>query len=564
MSQPTQKFSSIQNDAWSSFRNTLNIISGSNLTGFTILFLDPTVKQAKGSHINLDNQNLTIGRGEDCKLKYDERYPMVSREHCDIICENGSVFLKHNPAASNPTLVNGVEATFVHELRNGDELQFAYNGPKVRFNKAESHIKGMGITQRLNFAMTQATKPLKAIIASLIIFGLALIGLTAYSTYRFFNNSVNEKITNETLNKLSAEKQTLENKLDSLIQVGHSTKSDLITLQAEIRRYSERINKLKTEKSKIPISDVEPKVEGDGYQDNKIEEPTPIKDETPEPPVSYTFPEGDIYFIKATSLTVTKPAGAKTFNMDDLLKSKVIQSKQEGLWTGAALLTSSKQLVTARHVIQPWRFDNTSSTLLKWLSAIDGVGFKLTVTYEVNPISGSGSSFSFTSDDVKLNSANDKTESLQLKANSFAGVNFGKSDLTVYKVKDILTDWATIPAPDAGTTNFHTKEGLEVGARIFTFGLSYLMSTPQKKSGLMAKSDKNFIARYEGLKIDQEELKSKDVFSFKSCMALDKTLKFDFGKSGGPVFAIINGVPKPIGIVGYYGLARNCVIPFKG
>lgn len=562
MNQETQRFSSIKDDGWSSFRNTMNIITGSNLSSYTLLFLDPAMEHSRGSHISVDNRNLSFGRSEDCDIQYDQQFTMISREHCNIICEHGNVYLKHNPNASNPTLVNGVEATFVHELRNGDEIQLAYNGPKFRFNKAASGVKGMGITQRLSFAMAQAKRPLKMIIAGLIVLSIVLFGVIGVVGYKFVTSAMEKKELDANLAKMVAEKDELEKKLDSLALTGTATKSELAELRQRINNYSDRIKRTKQDKT-ISKSVEENKVTTMNSDENKNLDPETPVEEIVIPLENFTFPEGDIYMIKAISLTVNKNGKVGNFDIDNLVKRKVLNVKQEAMWSGAGILTKNKNLVTARHVIQPWRYEN-SGNLLKWLSAIDGAGYKLTVNFEAKPISGSGPEWTFVSDDVKLDDSGDKTEGLQLKNTSFAGVDFGKTNLTVKKAKDAMSDLAMIPAPASGETSFINAEGLEAETRIVCFGLAYVVSAPGKKQGLMAKADKNFVARYEGLKVEKEEMKSKEKFTLKKCVALDKTTRFDFGKSGGPVFAIIAGSPKLIGVVGYFGISRNCFIPFNG
>ncbi len=571
MTQKTQRFTTAS--TWSSLRNTMNIITGTGLSSYTLLFIDPAENYPKGSHISVNNRDILIGRAENCQIKYDQQFPMVSREHCTIKCINGKEILMHNPAASNPTLVNGVEITFDHVLRNGDEMQFSFNGPKLRYNKIEPQLAKAGITGRLNVAIKQATKPLKILIILLSFVTLGLISFAVVNGISYFRMKAENEKTIAILETLNEEKGQLEADLEVLTTSGNTTSNEIRSLRNKIRDYDNRIAELRSNLiGKNGGNDTEPSP-GKIVESPKVE---PINkgseefiEEEPEAAVEVApkIPEEDIYFIIATSITITKPTGeSKEFKSQDLVKAKIIDYNQNGLWSGVGFLTKDKKVVTGRHVIQPWRFLGESSTLMKWLSAVDGDGKKISVRFQANKISDSGSQIDFSSEDVTMNSNNDIAESLTLKTDQFGGVKFSSKNISVKKAKDPMTDIAVIESTESGSLKFKSPGETPEDIKVYAVGVNYYREVPKKTKsafGTKPESVKTFTASYTGITFALDDVKIKGKLNSSKCVPVDKSFTFDFGKTGGPVFISQNGEAIPVGIVPHSSLGRNCFIPYN-
>jgi pSer/pThr/pTyr-binding forkhead associated (FHA) protein len=73
-----------------------------------------------GQAIPVPGPKFLIGRAEDCQLR--PRSELVSRRHCAILAEEGSVKIR-DFGSKNGTFVNGEKVTNERELKNGDRLK---------------------------------------------------------------------------------------------------------------------------------------------------------------------------------------------------------------------------------------------------------------------------------------------------------------------------------------------------------------------------------------------------------------------------------------------------------
>ncbi len=73
-----------------------------------------------GQTIPVSGPKFLIGRAEDCQLR--PRSDLVSRHHCEILLEQGSVAVR-DLGSKNGTLVNGEEIKSQRELKAGDHLK---------------------------------------------------------------------------------------------------------------------------------------------------------------------------------------------------------------------------------------------------------------------------------------------------------------------------------------------------------------------------------------------------------------------------------------------------------
>lgn len=107
-------------------------INNSPVPPFTLVLLDRTKNAPEGTELNLEVPYIGIGRNQDCLVCYGDEFPMVSRLHSAIEWINGSFSIAHL-SSTNQTLLNGRPVARKWFLQDGDIIQLAPSGPKMRF-----------------------------------------------------------------------------------------------------------------------------------------------------------------------------------------------------------------------------------------------------------------------------------------------------------------------------------------------------------------------------------------------------------------------------------------------
>jgi pSer/pThr/pTyr-binding forkhead associated (FHA) protein len=78
------------------------------------------------------DSSVKMGRMSTCQVVIDSVYTTVSRVHAEIKNESGKWFIVHL-SSTNPTLINGRQVNVKQELRNGDVIKLAMDGPEFQF-----------------------------------------------------------------------------------------------------------------------------------------------------------------------------------------------------------------------------------------------------------------------------------------------------------------------------------------------------------------------------------------------------------------------------------------------
>ena len=137
--------------------------------------------------------------------------------------------------------------------------------------------------------------------------------------------------------------------------------------------------------------------------------------------------------IYATKVEVTYDGKLENYNVKDW-----DVDDRTGMWTGTGFLTKEGDFITARHVIQPWRFYTSDQPWMEELSIADASGGSVKVTFEA--MSTSGTSFTF---DTK-NAVYDESKDERINIGKKGGLFRKKKDLAIKRYTDISTDWAYI------------------------------------------------------------------------------------------------------------------------
>ncbi|MBL7819922.1 MAG: FHA domain-containing protein [Saprospiraceae bacterium] len=424
MSRPTQKQS-----FGNTIRQGIQMLSGKNVENYTLVFLDPTSEESRNSEQTIWNPYITLGRGRDCTIRYSDVYSTVSRRHAVIRVNVGHYFIEPNADATNPTLVNGQPVNGSKELQSGDEIQLSFEGPRIRFINTPVHksTANMNFTQRFREFGKQAFRPYKQAIA---ILSLLLLGLCIFLSLNYFK-------TSETLRAI-----------DSKVEKNDSLTREVKEENEKMKYLYDRITKIKP-----PVTKTNSNLN------------IAVKD-NPSIPPSLKELENSIYFIYITNVQVYHPRindSSKPFELDKDLSYR---------WSGTGFLTEDGSFVTARHVIQPWRFnikceglesDDLDQQVKTFLNNAEITGGKVEITYKA--IAPNGDNFTFTNADVKMDISKDILEC------GGAEKGFG-----VKKCTQGNSDWAVFKfANRKGKLKINNElaKGLPKGTEIFGLGYSY-------------------------------------------------------------------------------------------
>lgn len=574
----TQSFNSASSNLGATIKQSMSMIMGKDVSNFTLVFLDPTVNNSANSSQMFVVPNITIGRAGACHVRYGDQYTSVSRQHASITGNNNQYYLNHNPAATNPTYVNGTPISGPHLLKNGDTIQFSQNGPRARFNVSNTKTSTIGVTARVNRAMGQAIRPYRKAVA---ILGILLLGSIAGLGYNFFGDegrddaiATNKEGLEEARNSLTAEIKKASDMLEGLRSKLSATQDSLDAAKDKVgniedalveekkrsgqnsaaaaalkRKYEEalrnqqafhhEIAKLKTIKAEGEARKESAQagigVLSTGDQGNSSK------------PTNSDYPlrefDNDIYFIKLESIIPVSGS---------LTDAKIREYKKDfdGLYSGTGFLTNEGKFITARHVVEGFKFFSVGenncdmdidNTMLS-LNAIDLRGDLLMKYVATSP---RGDVLKFTNKMIKFDDTEETIH--QYDCEDELGNRYSGS-LTRYPEFARFTDWASVDfAGRKGISsielnrNFSTE--LKKGKKLEVSGYA-------RGSALQGSS---YDPLYSTATIAQDGLTDQVINV--------SNYGYDAGNSGGPVFAKnSNGKYQVIGIVsGSYGKVGRIV-----
>ena len=176
---------------------------------------------------------IEIGRGHECQVRFDESFTTVSRRHAAIV-KDGDNWKLVQLSQTNSTYLNGRRVEKEWYLQSGDEIQLSTNGPKLGFIVPQGDkglVKSIGLTARMNLFRQQALRPYKiALIVLSILFVLAVGGLIAYNVYQ---NKIHQEEMAVMQEQVDMTKQEVVQTQQALDQVGHRGDHVLFELAAD-------------------------------------------------------------------------------------------------------------------------------------------------------------------------------------------------------------------------------------------------------------------------------------------------------------------------------------------
>lgn len=526
-------------------RATGKILGGSDVANFTLMYMDGSADYAPGASQVIVYPIVEVGRDSACVVKFGKNHPSVSRKHAAFVQENGRVKIRHL-SQTNQTYVRQPNGNIVTlqstgqelDLENASEIQFSSNGPKVRFLTTETRTSSMGFTQRFHAMTKQALRPYRTAVASL---AFLLLGTSAFAYY--LNNQVtildddnkklemafnqtsieleetnrkleeNKNLSDAQIAKLKREQRALAKKRENEAWAMAKSINSKESYEAYLKLYPSGIYSSNARRAMITVTPPPPPP------------PPGDKDKERKPPVdpgSLSFKDmssvyNDIYFIKVKSIEVSAPQlGIKKFSDRELRNAK---------WTGTGFLDTKGRLITARHVIQGWRFSPCSSQETAIINMLETTGGTVNVVFEA--ISPSGRKLEFPIRKFEYTDVSD-----------IDGSCSQGSDIVPIKMnppKSYKNDWAYVQTGERGkiVCDNHLSKNLKSGEEIVVLGYSFgqYMQTGNELEPILSKSS-----------VGQGGLQDGGVIRLAN-------RGFESGNSGGPAFVERGGKVYAIGIV---------------
>lgn len=419
----------------------VRIMGGADIPVYNLTYMSNDSKHRAGDYETIVIPYIELGRSPSCAVNFGDEFGTVSRRHAAIERQNKEYIIKH--IGTNTTLVNGRPVKDQWFLTNGDILQLSMEGPRMRFNISATGTGKMASTQKIKLLAQQLVRPYRT---ALIGLAAVLVVLAVVGGRLLFKQG--ETITQQggTIAQQGETIKLQKKQLDSLGAIATKNAADDARRDARYRASLRNISQ-----SGISPSDAS----GSNLPPPSSNQPTntPVK-----PPMisdGVGMPDGikeEIYFIRVKDFKVTLPNGE--------------EKQVDVAWTGTGFLLADGKFVTARHVIQAWRFitENESEMGKRMVlcNLVEQGGAKITVTFEAI---SSKAQFEFTNEQFTLNDNGDKT--VEIKGGEGA-------KLRIAEPND--KDWAyctSVNGKSAVASDAALSKELKAGEEVHVLGYSY-------------------------------------------------------------------------------------------
>lgn len=230
--------------ATQSLTTGMKILGGANLPTYTLEFLTPTGKHAKGSYVTIAVPYAEIGRDTNCTVRLGDDSATVSRKHAAIERKDKEVFIV-NLSQTNPTLVNGRPVNKKYFLTNGDEIQLSMEGPRLRYNETQTGTAKMGFTNRMNLVMQQSIKPYKMAALSLVFVLVGVLGSGGYFIQKTFAET--GKVINTLRGQLELQDQITKEQQQTIASLNQQNDEMLKKISSTQFEFKKQVNDLSAE-----------------------------------------------------------------------------------------------------------------------------------------------------------------------------------------------------------------------------------------------------------------------------------------------------------------------------
>jgi len=523
-----------------------DLMRGRDVPSYSLYFLNPTKKHQAGDYKSYVVEHLKIGRGADCDIRYGDDFSTVSRHHASIAIVEKDFILRHNPKASNPTLVNNREVR-EHKLQNGEEIQLSQGGPKIRFNTSTMKTSTMGFTSRMALWGKQALRPYRYAVAVLALLLVASLGLAAWQFQKTGDrlaqqqeevDKVGEKVdqTEKTVASMESSMTEIENRYEDRIKlIQDRVRRTAASNQQQRRALLAQIEQLKNERNEA----IENLGVG-GSADPMPNQSSIVNNGLSDNEVASTMPSSGIYIIRAKNIEIPMNEDINVRGIE--ISGDDFQLKESTLWTGTGFLTQDGQFITARHVVQPWRYPQSvaGKEVFQKMNLLEShLGLTVDVAFEAED--QQGNTFTFKYSDFRLGDSQDRRHPFPEDAEPENQASLKLADLND-------TDWAYMNVARKGKVSFDRElpGKLQPGDKLYSWGYPrgeklQSGSTPTPSFGTMSVSKV----------VEGDNLIYTGNRSFTN------------GNSGGPVFAMIGDSPVVVGIVSAGWDNQGIIVPIS-
>lgn len=445
---------------------------------------------------------IELGRGSRCQVRFDESFTTVSRRHAAIV-KDGDNWKLVQLSQTNSTYLNGRRVDNEWYLQSGDEIQLSTNGPKLGFIVPQGDkglVKSIGLTARMNLFRQQALRPYKtaiSVLSCVLVFALAGGVWTLNTEHKEF----------EEYKRATAAEQAVK---DSVIA---NLKSNNELLAANDEKRTKELQAIRARMKEYESRSV-PATQVNGVVDNKA--------------IDACLP--GVYFIQTTYYDITLPDGSSgqlTCGKDNVPG-----------WTGSGFLLNNGKFVTARHVVEAWYFwqdGEGSNENLAMLNAICNNGGKVVV--HLVAVSSTGSRIELSSDKFRIDRSHDQYG----KTDDGAKLSLAAIDDTDYAYTSVGNTSGSLVFDAEKSCNLSRGEKLTVLGFPLGLGVDAKGVNPVYGSAIVASA------------------------GLQDGIILTTDTNYEHGNSGGPVFySNSSGDLVVIGIVSA-GAGRNigCIVPIS-
>ena len=488
------------------------VVSGRDVPNYSLSFLNPTKRKQAGESETIVIPYIEVGRSAACAVQYGDEYPTVGRRHAAIRFDSGNIVVKHLHG-TNPTIVKRPDGTVTQlttegqeaPLSNGSQVQFSYDGPQVRLNATPTATSKMGVTQRVSLALKQGVRPYRQAVGAL---ALTLVGLAIGGGFVISGledtvaeqsaqiDGLNDEINFKT-EEIAMIGENLKEAEQAIVQGNKAAAATAARLRQQLAQAKQELDEMQSELAVVSAAvnnpPFPPGPEGPGTPGGgsgvggspTIQSPPDI---TSVPPVhgAATLAEmkQSIYYIVPKTLLVNHPllTGGKT---EDFVQKFKAESGDKPFWSGTAFLTTEGKIITARHVVTPWRFNNACNNLLEMMMYLiseaehDPAG-SVDATYALVGPDGS-ERLQFTLSEIRMSATDDLLVDVNCPLLPGPTRGWHCPDAAMY------TDWAWIPSNLKG--NIVMDRGLSTrlaeDQTLKTYGYSFGKALQDSKQGLV-------------------------------------------------------------------------------
>ena len=332
---------------------------------------------------------IEIGRGHECQVRFDESFTTVSRRHAAIV-KDGDNWKLVQLSQTNSTYLNGRRVEKEWYLQSGDEIQLSTNGPKLGFIVPQGEkglVKSIGLTSRLNLFRQQALRPYKTAIS---VLSCVLVAALILGGWKIFKQQ--QIIENQT-SKIAYMASDFQERIDRADEKRRKDSIENVRqLEAQKRLFEKEIA---DERNRT--LDLMNKKGGSGF-DVLIQEQNIYND------IFFLFTEKVVFVQNGKEIQIMSTQKVKDENGQTVIK------KVPYGWSGTGFLMEDGRFVTARHCIEGWMFEayNGDDEIHDVQRYIASGGDDEIVVYLRAVSSISKREFSFTNKDFVINHSMDK------------------------------------------------------------------------------------------------------------------------------------------------------------